>query len=402
MENTGAERARAANDAALRNQAAVRHMASGDLAGAEAELLQAVSAARDFLPAWLNLAAVRRQRNDLDGAFAAIQQALTLDGRNFSALLMSATMLEREGHAVPAALAYGAALANAPPDNLLDAPTMQAVQRGRVVHAAYTQQLREHIRDKVAADEATCTASERRRVDSFIETTLRARRRYQQEPSDFYYPGLPAIEFYDRSEFPWLAEFESRTDAIRAELMAALQEHQADFTPYIHYREHLPLDQWRELNNSPRWTSYEFYQQGQPVQARCARAPATISALQLLPQANVALRSPCAMYSALMPRTRIPPHTGVANFRLVVHLPLVLPPGCGFRVGGEQREWRIGEGWVFDDTIEHEAWNDSDQPRYIFIADIWSPRLSPQERAAIASVIAATDAFNGTKPAAHV
>ena len=75
-----------------------------------------------------------------------------------------------------------------------------------------------------------------------------------------------------------------------------------------------------------------------------------------------------------------------------------MPPGCGFRVGSETREWRIGEGWVFDDTIEHEAWNDSDEPRYILICDIWNPRLSPQERAAIAGVIAATDAFNGTVP----
>ena len=100
--------------------------------------------------------------------------------------------------------------------------------------------------------------------------------------------------------------------------------------------------------------------------------------MQALPQAVVPLRSPCAMYSALQPRTRIPPHTGVANFRLVVHLPLVLPPGCGFRVGSETRDWRIGEAWVFDDTIEHEAWNDSDEPRYIFICDIWNPRLSPR------------------------
>ena len=125
-------------------------------------------------------------------------------------------------------------------------------------------------------------------------------------------------------------------------------------------------------------------------------------AVQALPQAAVPLRSPVAMYSALQPRTRIPPHTGGANFRLVVHLPLVIPPGCGFRVGSETREWRIGEGWVFDDTIEHEAWNDSDVPRYILICDIWSPHLSPQERAAIAGIIAATDSFNGTIPSAHI
>ena len=69
---------------------------------------------------------------------------------------------------------------------------------------------------------------------------------------------------------------------------------------------------------------------------------------------------------------------------------------------GEVWEWRVGEACVFDDTIEHEAWNNSDDPRYILICDIWSPRLSPEERSAIAGVIAATDAFNGTIPPAHV
>ena len=126
------------------------------------------------------------------------------------------------------------------------------------------------------------------------------------------------------------------------------------------------------------------------------------AAVSRLPQAQVALRSPSAMYSALAPKTQIPPHTGVANFRLVVHVPLIVPPGCGFRVGGELWEWRVGEGCVFDDTIEHEAWNNSDDPRYILICDVWSPRLSPEERAAIAGIIAATDAFNGTTPSAHV
>jgi aspartyl/asparaginyl beta-hydroxylase (cupin superfamily) len=164
----------------------------------------------------------------------------------------------------------------------------------------------------------------------------------------------------------------------------------------------MPLDQWRELNHSRRWSAYHFYEKAKPIEERCRRAPATIAAVSLVPQAEVALRSPCAMYSALTPGTRIPPHIGVANFRLVVHLPLVVPPGCGFRVGAETREWRVGEAWVFDDTIEHEAWNDSDQPRYILICDLWNPLLSPEERSAIAGIIAATDAFNGTVPAAHI
>jgi hypothetical protein len=403
MNTMGAsDRSAAIKDAATRNKAAMRAMAAGDLIGAEAALIQAVGVAREYLPAWLNLAAVRRQRNDLDGAFTAIQQALTLDGRNFAALLMSADMLEREGRTVPAALAYGAALANAPPDESVDAATLRAIQRGREVHGAYTRQLGEHIHSTIAAAESDCTVAERRRVDSFIKMTLRVQPRYQQSPSEYYYPGLAPIEFFDRSEFPWMEEFEAQTDAIRAELANALRENEGDFKPYIHYGEHMPLDQWRELNNSPRWTSYEFYREGKPIADRCQRAPATMRAVRSLPQADVPLRSPVAMYSALQPRTRIPPHTGVANFRLVVHLPLVIPPGCGFRVGSETREWRIGESWVFDDTIEHEAWNDSDEPRYILICDIWNPRLSPQERTAIAGVIAATDVFNGTVPSGHL
>ena len=90
------------------------------------------------------------------------------------------------------------------------------------------------------------------------------------------------------------------------------------------------------------------------------------------------------------------------NTRLICHLPIIVPGRSRFRVGNETREWVEGRAWLFDDTMEHEAWNDSDVPRYILICDIWNPRLSPQERAAIAGVIAATDAFNGTVPSAQV
>jgi aspartyl/asparaginyl beta-hydroxylase (cupin superfamily) len=388
--------------AAGRNQAALRAMASGDLAGAETALSEAVGLDATSIPAWLNLAVVRRQRKDIEAAFAAIQTVLTLDPRNFPALLMSATMLESMGRGIPAALAYGRALANAPPDQALDAPTLKAVARGRVVHAAYTRQLGDHIRGQIGESEARCSAAERRRLDAFVDITLRVRRRYRQEPTEYYYPELPAIEFYEREEFPWLPEFESATAAVGKELADILREEEARFTPYIHYAEHMPLDQWRGLNQSRRWSAYHFFDRAKPIEDRCRMAPATIAAVSRLPQAAVAQRSPCAMYSALAPKTHIPPHTGIANFRLVVHLPLVVPPACRFRVGGEVREWRVGEGWVFDDTIEHEAWNDSDQARYILICDVWSPRLSPDERAAIAGVIAATDAFNGTVPGTHV
>ena len=89
---------------------------------------------------------------------------------------------------------------------------------------------------------------------------------------------------------------------------------------------------------------------------------------------------PTAFFSILDAKTRIPPHCGVTNTRLIVHVPLVIPEGCRFRVGSTTRPWRPGEAFVFDDTIEHEAWNDSDIPRAVLIFDIWNPYLSEAER----------------------
>jgi aspartate beta-hydroxylase len=372
-----------------------------DFVRAEALLVE-VTAAEGRIPDWLNLAAVRRQRGDLDGAFLAVREVLRKEPRNFAALLMNGTMLEKVGDLRAALTAYGSALVNLPPDHLLDAPTRDVVEHGRRMQAQFAERLDRHIRDAIAEVESECSATEKRRVDSFIRTTLRTRRRYQQEPTDYYYPGLPAIEFYDRSELPWIADFEAASPAIGVELQAILREDASELSPYNRYYDHLPLDQWRELNHSPRWSAYHFYDNGRPVEHRCRRAPQTMAAIRKLPQAQVPLRSPSALFSVLQPRTRIPPHTGVANFRLVVHLPLILPGSCGFRVGGETREWRYGEAWAFDDTIEHEAWNDSDSARVIFICDVWSPRLSPEERRTIAAVIAATDGFHGMQPAGTI
>jgi len=108
---------------------------------------------------------------------------------------------------------------------------------------------------------------------------------------------------------------------------------------------------------------------------------------------------PTAFFSILDAHTHIPPHTGVTNTRLTVHLPLVLPGQCTFRVGDDKREWRLGEAWVFDDTIEHEAWNDSDVPRAILIFDIWNPYLTGAERALVRAATAAIgEYYRGQAP----
>jgi aspartate beta-hydroxylase len=102
--------------------------------------------------------------------------------------------------------------------------------------------------------------------------------------------------------------------------------------------------------------------------------------LARLPLCDIPNYAPGAYFSVLKPRTRLPAHTGTTNTRSIVHLPLVIPEGCGFRVGSQVRAWQKGKAWVFDDTIDHEAWNDSDQVRIVLIFDIWNPLLTAAER----------------------
>ena len=98
------------------------------------------------------------------------------------------------------------------------------------------------------------------------------------------------------------------------------------------------------------------------------------------PLAKIPGWGPTVMFSLLKAGSRILPHTGMFNTRLVCHLPLMIPEGCRFRVGNEVREWQEGRLLIFDDTIEHEAWNDSNEDRVVLIFDIWRPELSEQER----------------------
>jgi len=102
---------------------------------------------------------------------------------------------------------------------------------------------------------------------------------------------------------------------------------------------------------------------------------------------------PNVMFSVLHPKAKIPPHHGESNARLVAHLPLVVPEGCLFRVGYDNRRWVEGEVLIFDDTIEHEAWNDSDEIRVVMLFDVWNPLLSVEERAIVQKMAEAERAF---------
>jgi aspartate beta-hydroxylase len=231
------------------------------------------------------------------------------------------------------------------------------------------------------------------RVDDCLGAILGKNRIYVQQPSFTHFPRLPAIQFYDRKEFPWVERVEAATDDIRAELNGLLREARSEFTPYLTHASDEPLNQWRELNESKRWSALFLYRDGERYEANIARCPKTLAALEAAPVVRIAGRGPTSLFSLLEPKTRIPPHTGTTNIRLTVHIPLIVPPKCGFRVGTQVREWHPGTLLIFDDTIEHEAWNDSDEDRVIVIFDIWNPFLTMAERELMTAATAAIAEF---------
>ncbi len=379
-----AEALKAAADAAMR---------AGDPARARGLFEQASAADPTRLEVWIGLASACRAGRDGKAAIEALDRALALEPRCFPALLMKASMIEAGGRQKAAAKLYQNALAVAPPVGDMPDPMRRAIERARDVVARHGAAMSREIRAALGPEAPESPDPEDRRLDAFIEAIAGRRRIYNQEPVQFHYPNLPAIEFHDRAAFPWLAALEARTPAIRAELLSVWREGTEGLTPYVDYPDGSPLDQWAELNRSLNWTAFHLWRDGARVEANCRRCPATMEAIALIDQPWIAGRSPAAMFSILKPRTRIPPHTGIANTRLVLHLPLIVPAGCGFRVGGETRAWREGEAFVFDDTIQHEAWNDSDQPRAVLICDVWAPALSPREREQISAVMTALDRF---------
>jgi aspartyl/asparaginyl beta-hydroxylase (cupin superfamily) len=213
------------------------------------------------------------------------------------------------------------------------------------------------------------------------------------QPTFLHVPGIASDEFYPREQFEWLSEFEAATDEIRSECERVLREDAEGAVPYIDYPAGVPLDQWAELNKSRRWSAFFLWRDGQRVAAHADRCPKTASLLARAPMSDVRGYAPTAFFSILDKKSHIPPHTGVTNSRLIVHLPLVVPGNCRFRVGSETREWQVGKAWVFDDTIEHEAWNDSDAPRAILIFDTWHPGLGAAERELLRTAVPAIKDF---------
>ena len=338
---------------------------------------------------WLKLAAMCRAEGATRAALEATTGALAADPLHFVALLLHANLLEKLGEPATGE-AYGRALAQQP-DGDLPHPLARMVDHAAERYRIHQDALGARLSAGLAPILQRASPDEARRMDRFRTNAMRLTLTYHSEPTHYHYPGLVEREFHDRDAIPWIADIERATDEIAVDLERVLAAERRELVPYVQYPGGVPLRQWTALNHSLDWSAIHLLKNGARVEANARHCEATLALLARLPQPDIPGLSPNAMFSVLAPGARIPPHTGVANTRLVCHLPLVVPPGCWFRVGAETREWRRGEGWVFDDTIEHEAANESDATRIILIFDIWHPDLSAIEREAVGQVVTGHD-----------
>ncbi len=374
---------------------AVDKLRGGDARGARALYEQVVAAGVADAAVFHSLAQACGMLQDHAAALAAIDRALALTPSNVFSLVLKADLLAARGDGRGATAFYQAALKAAPPDERIT-PELDAVlgrAQGMVAH--FAAQFATHLTTRLKGaglDESKAS----KRFAKSLDLMLGKTQVYKQSPRFFFFPGLPTIEFFERDDFPWLDKVEAATEDIRAELLAILQDDGA-FEPYVRNEAGVPMLNQGGLNNNRDWSAFYLWKNGQFMADNAARCPRTLAALADVPLSSVPGRSPSILFSLLRPGARIPPHTGVLNTRMICHLPLIVPPGCGLRVGSETREWVEGKAWVFDDSIEHEAWNTSDQTRVILLFEAWRPELSEKERDLVTAMFGAIDDYSDVK-----
>ncbi|XP_057240300.1 aspartyl/asparaginyl beta-hydroxylase isoform X6 [Malurus melanocephalus] len=146
----------------------------------------------------------------------------------------------------------------------------------------------------------------------------------------------------------------------------------------------LPEDE--NLREKGDWSQFTLWQQGRKNENACKSVPKTCALLERFPEATGCRRGQIK-YSIMHPGTHVWPHTGPTNCRLRMHLGLVIPKeGCRIRCAQDNRAWEEGKVLIFDDSFEHEVWQDADSYRLIFIVDVWHPELTAQQRRTLPAI----------------
>ena len=328
--------------------------------------------------------------DDLDAEANALDAWLSAEPDNLNGLLLRADCHRRNEDPRATASFFRQALVRArsagpqPPEIIAELRSAQAYidaqarEFGNAIHSAISS---------LDRDGGT-------RLSHAVDMLEGKRDIHPQQPSVLYLPYLPQRQFFEREEFEWVEGLEAATGSIREELERLLDEN-APFHPYVEAEANRPRLNFAGLLDDASWSAFYLWKDGALVGENAARCPKTMDALGKVPLSNIGSRTPSVLFSMLRPGAHIPPHHGMLNSRLICHLPLIVPEGCWLRVGNETRTVEAGKMMIFDDSIEHEAKNESDEVRIILLFDIWRPELNEAERAGISAIFDAIDRFTG-------
>jgi aspartate beta-hydroxylase len=341
----------------------------------------------------MTLAKALKTNGDIEGHFIALTAALDVDPYFVPAHLMRAEGLVELGRTGAAQQVYRDVFKIVGPRDNWPVPLRGQLAQAQRWLEGQSQIVRQTYLDALTSLKANDDQTDWARLDEAAGIVSGTTKAYHQEPVMLHIPRLPAIPFYNTADFPWVAALEAQSQVIIDELTQSLAQAESLAVPYVAYDAGIPVNQWAELNHSKRWSAVFFYKNGQEMPAAHAQFPATSAILKSLPLAQINGFCPNVIFSTLAPKSVIPPHTGETNARLVGHLPLIVPDKCRYRVGNEWRTWEVGKALIFDDSIEHEAINDSDLPRVVLIFDIWNPYLTPQECDGVRALLATRNAL---------
>ena len=354
---------------------------AGDAAGARMAFEQ-VSAAGSATPRLNLLLGHACQRlGDHPAAATALDAVLAAEPRNIEALILRGDVAADDR---AASAFYNFTLTSAAGTNPSPAIAARLAHARMQLKAANAKMLA-HLQAMVADSDAGP------RFDEAVAIVAGAKQPYFQSPTSFFYPGLPHTQFFDPADFAWAAELEALASPICAELAAVLAS-DTGLKPYVENEPNRPT-RGHDLMGDPSWSAFHLWEKGAPVAGNADRCPATLAALAKLPIPRIAGRSPMALFSVLKPGTHIAAHHGMINTRCIVHLPLIVPPDCALRVGNDTRPVEAGKLMIFDDSIEHEAWNHSDATRVVLLFEVWRPELSADERNALTRLFEAIGTY---------
>lgn len=203
-----------------------------------------------------------------------------------------------------------------------------------------------------------------------------------QRPHFFYIPALKPQPVFDLNATPWSQKLCGATNLLVQELNNYLLHRRGEVVPYLD-KSHASNTSFKPLAGSTNWGAIHLYQDGKLNQDTARYFPETLKALLTAPLYGLDQHPFEVFFSLLKPGQSIPPHYGLSNHSLTVHLPLILSPQAYLEVAQRRYPWRLGELLAFDDSFIHAAVNHGQQERVVLIFSIWNPGLDQSERAAI-------------------